>query len=205
VRRKSSTTVAVQRCPLTATGTGAPVPVPGLDAIPVQIDPVRAAVHDRTSMPLDSVTVYTLRGCPDIAWGDRLVTPDGTTYLVRHRAQFGTHHLRLNAEAPGLRTHTCSILRRIPGATQDTWGGNTQGYLSIATNVPCWISAPGEHEMTNAQGIMTISDVVMEVSAEIDITPADRVHVNGQTWEVLGVVTPGPLHPQIVHLRVVQS
>jgi len=97
VRKKSDTTVAVYRCPVTTQGIAPPVLMPGLNAVPVQIDPSAGTAGDPSGMPINTFTIYTLRGCPDINWGDRLVSSAGDTYLVRSQNQFGNHHLELEA------------------------------------------------------------------------------------------------------------
>ena len=93
------TTVAVWRNAVTGTGKGAPAAVNGLGAIWVQIDPDSAqqVVENGGASPEMTFDIYTLQGTPDIQRGDRLIAPDGSTFIVQGVQNYFGDHLEIEA------------------------------------------------------------------------------------------------------------
>lgn len=111
----------------------------------------------------------------------------------------------LAAEALGVLSQTCTILRRGVAAAPDAWGTNTNAFGVLAATVPCLVYSLSAQKTTGAEGVITINETMIDVPATVDVTPADRVTVNNRTWEVLSVVSPGGQHNQTLHVRFVQS
>ncbi len=93
------TTVAVWRNGVTATGKSAPAAVSGLGAVLVQIDPdsPQEVVEDNGASPEMTFDIYTLQGTPDIRRGDRLIAPDGSTFIVQGVQNYFGDHLEIEA------------------------------------------------------------------------------------------------------------
>jgi hypothetical protein len=89
-----------------------------------------------------------------------------------------------------------AVMRRSAGSGEDEHGGDTDVFASIATDVPCRLSTTRGTEVTDASGARRLVTTVIGFLLDTDVTAADRVVIDGQTWELLSVDT-----VQMHHLR----
>ena|GEM_PF-3816812 len=89
----------------------------------------------------------------------------------------------------GLLVQTCAITRRTPGGGTDELGGDTDPFAPVATAVPvpCRTYTIRGTETTDAGGTRRLVTTAIDFLLGTDVTAADRVVIDGQTWELLSV------------------
>lgn len=82
-----------------------------------------------------------------------------------------------------------AITRRSPGDNLDEHGGDTDAFAQVATDVPCRKYSTRGTEVTDGSGTRRLVTTLIDFPLGTDLTPADRVVIDGQTWELIGVDT----------------
>lgn len=96
---------------------------------------------------------------------------------------------RLRAQQEANFPDLCEIHRNFPGT--DGQGGQTQVRRQISVSVPCRLAIQGGSKSTMeadvTEGRREMRDLNLTVAWDQDLEAADRVTVNGQFYEVLGI------------------
>ena len=99
---------------------------------------------------------------------------------------------RLRATAARALPDTCTIQRRT--TISDGGGGTTTTWTDHLTNVPCRIAPTGGGETgTTAGRIADETTHVITLRAGTDITSADRLIIDGTTYDMTAVRTRGAM------------
>lgn len=86
-----------------------------------------------------------------------------------------------------LLVHRATVQRRFPGENVDEHGGDTDAFATIATDVRCRRYSSRGTEVLDAGGTRRLVTTLVDFPLGTDITPADRVIIDGQTWELVSV------------------
>lgn len=83
--------------------------------------------------------------------------------------------------------HRATIQRRTAGDNVDEHGGDTDAFAEIATDVRCRMYSTRGTEVLDASGTRRLVTTLVDFPLGTDITPADRIVIDGRTWELISV------------------
>lgn len=83
--------------------------------------------------------------------------------------------------------HHAAIQRRTPGSGEDELGGDTDAFAEIAEDVRCRLFSTRGTEVLDAGGTRRLVTTLVDFPLGTDVTAADRIVIDGQTWELLSV------------------
>jgi hypothetical protein len=179
--------------------TGAWAALPGWTARSMAIGRVRDEVDFLAHVPAVAVGALPLPTVPLRA----TVTLPGMApgpYAARIRRDPGGQALVYQVDLRWLRQR-CVIQRKGSGAARDSWNARTDAWGQHLQDVPCLARPAATPESERPEGIVVTLDTIIELGREVDISPADRVVLDGRVFEVVSVPGVGVEHTVPVRTR----